>query len=110
MRDTSAYRQKLEGRLKELTTRLQRIEDDLDDPMQKDLEDQAVELEDDEVLERLGAAGQQEMRQISDALQRIEDGSYGICMRCGDEISHARLDAVPYTLLCRDCAQGVEAG
>ncbi|HEV3444754.1 MAG TPA: TraR/DksA C4-type zinc finger protein [Gemmataceae bacterium] len=37
---------------------------------------------------------------IEDALQRIEDGTYGRCQVCGQEIPRERLDAVPYTTYC----------
>ena len=58
----------------------------------------------DETLEGLGRAGAAEMDQIHAALARIKGGSYGICIRCGNTISEERLDAVPYTAACRDCA------
>jgi DnaK suppressor protein len=37
---------------------------------------------------------------VRDALQRIKDGTYGICTDCGEEIEPARLDAVPWTPYC----------
>jgi len=40
---------------------------------------------------------------IKDALQRIEDGTFGICEDCGEEISEERLKARPVTTLCIDC-------
>ena len=40
---------------------------------------------------------------LDDALARIEDGSYGICIACGKEIPKARLEAVPHTQLCVPC-------
>ena len=43
-------------------------------------------------------------RVIEAALDRIENGSYGTCARCGDPIGEDRLDVVPATPLCRDCA------
>ena len=46
--------------------------------------EQAVEREDEEVLEDLGAAGVQEVRMIEAALKRIAKGTYGICVSCGD--------------------------
>ena len=106
MRNLAARRQMLEDRLAQLDARLHRIEDRLDDPVSKDWEDQAVEREDSEVLQDLGNAGLKEMELVRAALARIEDGSYGICLRCGEEISEARLDAVPHAALCRDCARG----
>nr|MBO2494931.1 hypothetical protein [Clostridia bacterium] len=40
---------------------------------------------------------------IRDALQRIERGSYGICLYCGEEIGFERLDAYPTAKLCINC-------
>lgn len=43
------------------------------------------------------------IRKIQSALQRIEDGSYGICEECGEEIGVPRLKARPVTRLCINC-------
>ncbi len=43
------------------------------------------------------------LKQLNDALQRIENGTYGICRVCGKEISYKRLEAVPTTTICFDC-------
>ncbi len=56
------------------------------------------------MLEDLGAAGAQEIRMIEAALQRIERGEYGICVVGGDPISAERLDVLPQTPKCRNCA------
>jgi RNA polymerase-binding protein DksA len=45
------------------------------------------------------------LEEIKGALDRIEQGSYGICQECGREIAHARLEALPFTPHCIDCAQ-----
>ena len=45
---------------------------------------------------------------IKDALYRIEDGTYGICEECDEEISEARLKARPVTTLCIDCKSNQE--
>jgi RNA polymerase-binding transcription factor DksA len=97
-------KQQITARIKELTAHMRKISDDLDQPLPADLEDQAIDLEDDEVLSGIGRANQQEVRLLNDALKRIANGSYGICLKCGDDISPARLDAVPYAVLCRTCA------
>jgi RNA polymerase-binding transcription factor DksA len=106
MATTDDRRKQLETRLKELKTRLGRIEDELEQPVSERFAEQAVEREDEEVLEDLGAAGVQEVRMIDAALRRIENGSYGICVRCGDPIGEDRLDVLPQTPVCRDCAAG----
>jgi RNA polymerase-binding transcription factor len=45
---------------------------------------------------------------IDDALERIGEGSYGICESCELEIGEERLEALPFTRLCRDCQQDLE--
>lgn len=104
MENTDVYRQKLERRLEELGVRLDKIEHSLDAPKDPDFEEQATERENDEVLEGLGGAGLAEIRQIHAALHRIEAGEYGYCVRCGSKISAARLELLPHTAFCRNCA------
>jgi len=54
------------------------------------------------------------LREISDALKRIELGSYGVCPECEEDISSKRLDAVPWARYCVTCqdlvAARIEAG
>ena len=104
MVDIERHKQKIEARLGELNDRLRNVEDSLDVTADPDLADQAIELQDDEVLEGLGHAGEREIQLLGRALVRIENGTYGICKTCGEEIAIARLDAVPYAVLCRNCA------
>jgi DnaK suppressor protein len=47
---------------------------------------------------------------IREALQRIEDGAFGICEVCGDDIGIERLKARPVTTQCIDCKRKQEAG
>jgi RNA polymerase-binding transcription factor DksA len=96
----------LEARLAELAARIARIEGELEEPVSERFSEQATEREDDEVREDLGAAGAREVRMIEAALDRIANGSYGTCARCGDPIGEERLDALPATPLCADCASG----
>ena len=44
------------------------------------------------------------VHQIDEALQRMEDGTYGRCAECGAEISAARLEVRPLSVRCVDCA------
>ena len=46
--------------------------------------------------------------QIEEALQRIEDDTYGMCAECGRKILKARLNAIPYAILCVICAARLE--
>jgi RNA polymerase-binding transcription factor DksA len=49
-------------------------------------------------------SGQEEIARIRAALTRMDEGEYGFCTKCGAEISQARLDLVPWTPFCRNCA------
>ena len=46
--------------------------------------------------------------QIEEAFERIEDGVYGVCEKCDAKIPKARLNAIPYTILCMKCASRLE--
>jgi len=58
----------------------------------------------------LGDNAEQVMSEIDAALQRIEDGTYGVCASCGREIPSARLEANPWASLCIDCKRKAEGG
>lgn len=104
MPDLARRKSVLVTRLAQLYARLGRIDGELSEPHSTDWEDQATEREGDEVLIGMGAAGTSEIGQIEAALSRIAIGDYGICARCGTAIAPERLDALPWTPLCRDCA------
>ena len=94
----------LQARLAELTRRLSKIEEELEQPHEKDWEEDAIEREGDEVLEGMGEAGLHEVEMIRAALARIEAGEYGDCVKCGEQITEERLNVVPATPFCRNCA------
>ena len=48
------------------------------------------------------------LNKINEALGRLEDGRYGLCFECGDEISEARLRALPFAVRCKDCEEARE--
>ena len=50
-------------------------------------------------------SGKAEIAAIRAALGRIEEGIYGECVQCGDDIAEARLDLLPFTPFCADCAR-----
>ncbi|MFP1630111.1 TraR/DksA family transcriptional regulator [Zhengella sp. ZM62] len=104
MVDVAYFKNKLLARQAELRERLAEIEHDLDEPASADTEERATEREGDEVLESLGNQGMEELRRIDAALKRVEDGSYGDCVKCGEEISVDRLELLPATPFCRNCA------
>jgi len=97
-------RSQLEQRLQQLTNRAGRIESDLRQTPSSDWEEQAIELENEEVLQRLDEGTLDEVKQIRLALERIAAGTYGTCSKCGQDISEARLAAIPSTTTCVGCA------
>ncbi|WP_099867426.1 TraR/DksA family transcriptional regulator [Pararhizobium haloflavum] len=104
MIDTAGYKTILEARREELRRRRERIGADLHQPGDRDLNDQAIQRENDEVLTEMDEDAFEELRRIDAALERIRLGTYGSCAVCGAEISSARLEAVPTATRCRDCA------
>lgn len=101
--DLTTQKEILLARRAALATMMQDIEHQLDETPPKDWEDRSSERQGDEVLEAMGLADHAEMRRIDAALVRIEQGSYGACVTCGEEIDAARLAAVPATPFCRGC-------
>lgn len=99
------YKARLEEQLRELESRLERIERDLDEPHDPDSSERAVQMEDDESLEAQARLVTREITSTKRALDRIEKGEYGLCVECGEEISGGRLDARPESALCINCAK-----
>jgi DnaK suppressor protein len=48
------------------------------------------------------------LNKVHDALARLEQGDYGNCFECGDEIAEKRLRALPFAVRCRDCEEARE--
>ena len=69
------------------------------------LADTASETYERELDEGLEDDAQEQLREVDEALGRVEAGSYGICAICGKEIPEERLEAVPWTKLCIDDAR-----
>jgi DnaK suppressor protein len=53
-------------------------------------------------------SGEDILDQVEAAIHRIEDGGYGQCEKCGEEIPKSRLDAIPYAADCVQCAANEE--
>jgi DnaK suppressor protein len=104
MPNTVATKARLEAQLAELEGRQDRIAQDLAEPLNPDSSEQAVEMEDDVSLEGQAALIAREIASVKRALARIENGTYGECVRCGAEIAPKRLEARPEAALCFECA------
>lgn len=73
-----------------------------------DTYDLASEERDREINFILSDREHSKVKNIDDALERMEEGTYGVCDACGLEIAEERLSAMPFTRLCRDCQQDQE--
>lgn len=101
-------RQRLLSRGAELRDRLQRVKSDLRrerEPLPGDSADAAIVVENDEVLQALEDSAARELRHIELALERLAQGVFALCEKCGAEIDDGRLTAVPYATTCRTCAR-----
>jgi RNA polymerase-binding protein DksA len=69
----------------------------------KDLADVASDDIDRKMIEALGSQDLKRLKLIDSALTRIQQGKYGLCMKCGKKIPKDRLEAIPYALMCIEC-------
>ena len=69
----------------------------------KDLADIASDDIDRKMIEAIGSQELKRLRMIDSALAKIQQGKYGLCIKCGKKIPHSRLEAIPYALMCVEC-------
>jgi RNA polymerase-binding protein DksA len=102
-----AVRRKLQQQKQELLARAAKVRAEItrsSGPLDKDFAEQVVEMENDAVLAGIGEATAAELSQINKALAQIEQGTYGVCSNCGQPIGERRLQALPYSDRCINCA------
>ncbi len=104
MIDTTSARSRLERQLAELEARQAHLASDLAEPLNPDSSERAIEVEDEASLEAQANLVANEIASTRRALDRIADGTYGECVRCGAEIGAGRLEARPEAALCIGCA------
>ena len=105
--ELEAVRKKLLAQKQELLTRAAKVHADItraSGPLDKDFAEQVVQMENDAVLAGIGEATAAELAQINRALAQLDQGSYGLCSRCGKPIDIRRLQALPYSDRCITCA------
>jgi DnaK suppressor protein len=112
-RDLARFRTRLQRRRRELVTRqhftergVQEIREGLTDPEYEEAA-QADHVE--YTLGQLSDSQRRELIMVDAALDRIDAGSFGECIECGNPISIERLEALPYALRCTECALRDEA-
>ena len=75
----------------------------------RDAEEQSVDDFVQEVDLALMQMKSETLKKIDQALLRLDEGSYGRCQECDAEIPPARLRALPFAALCRDCQEEAES-
>lgn len=104
----TARKARLQQMRDELIERLERYrahKEQRGGPLDKDMDEQAVELHNDEVVDALESEAEESLRQVIHALARIDSGRGEVCEVCEAPILPERLVALPFTTLCRECAE-----
>ena len=106
--DLDAAKQKLLTLKEEYETRITTTKNDIQNPqdeLNKDWEDQAISIRQNDTRQLLAAEARQNLVYVEDALSHIANGTYGECEVCGKPIQQQRLEAVPYATLCMEHAE-----
>ncbi len=112
-RELEKYRRVLEQKKTVLSDELAKArsaEEETNEESTQDIADKAVSSYTREFLYSLTDGERTVLLQIDEALNRIDDGTYGFCVNCGAVISEKRLAAVPWTPHCVDCQELAEKG
>jgi DnaK suppressor protein len=110
-RDLNTFRKLLSARLEELLMEAERTKNTVkgSEEPSSDAIEQASDQFDREILLRLRDRESKLMIKIKDVLEKIDNGTFGICEECGEEISLKRLRARPMATLCIECKHEQEA-
>ena len=100
----TAVRERLLKLRNEYQQRVETIHAHARSPLEADSSEQAAQLGNVEVVQALEAEATAEIVAINAALSRLDAGTYGTCVSCGDTIGAARLAARPASAECVDCA------
>jgi DnaK suppressor protein len=101
----------LEQRRKEILQTLTRAQKEgrgLHGDYPQDMGDRSVTSFSKELLFHQSTERHMLLRSIEAALERIDNGTFGECISCGEQISAKRLEAMPFTAYCRDCQERLE--
>ena len=110
--DTEKYKAELMNLRAALAQRLDRVERHIhrrDAPLSAGFNEQSVERQNDDVVFALDDTLSVELSAVEAALARVESGTFGRCVTCGEGIETARLDALPFADSCVACKQSAEA-
>lgn len=110
-KDVEYFKELLDGQLEELLSQADDTVSGMTDPKENfpDPTDRAALEADRNFMLRIRDREHKLIKKIKKALERIENGTFGICESCGEEISIKRLKARPVTSHCIECKSKEEA-
>ena len=103
MPDLRKVRQTLHQHRAEILTSLGLKLDSLSSAGRVSEEDQATLTHEEFISVARNRLDHQKLQMLNTALQRLEEGEYGLCLECGEEISAKRLQAIPWAKFCIHC-------
>ncbi len=98
------------SRLMSELAKTKNAEEETTEESTQDIADKAVSSYTREFLYSLNDTERNTIQQIDQALARIEDGTYGVCLNCATAMSEKRLTAIPWSRHCVDCQELAEKG
>ncbi|MFB3905485.1 MAG: TraR/DksA family transcriptional regulator [Acidobacteriota bacterium] len=113
-KEIDRFRQILQGKKAELIALIQKTENygrEADNESETmDIADKATSSYTKEFMFSKSNNDRQLMQMITEALARIEEGAFGECLNCGEDVEIRRLEAVPWARLCKNCQELAEEG
>jgi len=104
-KDIEEIRTRLLAHKADLQKRVTTIHEHARDPLEQDSAEQAAQLGNVAVVSALESEAVQQIAEIEAAIRRLDAGTYGVCVSCGEPIGDGRLKVRPAATQCRDCAE-----
>ena len=107
------YRKKLEAKKGELERHIASEEKagrDADQDASQDIADKAASSYTKEFLFSKSDNERVQLQLVEEAIERLDNGDFGVCEACGENVQQKRLEAVPWTRHCIECQEKQEAG
>ncbi len=104
-KERETVKDRLEAELAETMAELDSLEKKVQVEVEYGLGEGDPSIYEREINMALRRRTRRKVRSLQEALTRFEEGTYGICERCGRQVAAQRLEALPEARLCIDCAQ-----
>ncbi len=108
-----AYKKRLLAQKEGLSRLVLKSEQDgreADEEATQDIADKAANSYTKEFLFHQSDENRRLLQLVNEALERLKDGTYGLCVACHEEVQHKRLDAVPWARHCIECQEKQDQG